>query len=112
MTNAQELIMIHVGAVVPQLIRELSAQGGVQDWQLERIQGHTHHKNEALQYYVKGESGRSIHELCEVLAVLAFAPGGVHFMGEHFEGLPSLEASSVAQVQQALAGVMEGSITI
>jgi hypothetical protein len=100
MTDAQELIMIHLSAVVPQLIRELEAQGGVQDWQLERIQGHTHHKDEALQYYVKGESSRAIHELCEVLAVLAFSPGGVNFLGEHFEGLPALEASSVARLRR------------
>lgn len=36
----------------------------------------------------KGETARAFNELAKGLAILSFAPGGVKFLGMHFEAKP------------------------
>lgn len=89
------LLKLHLSAVVPLMIADLSEQGGISDWQLERVKGHALYLGEhgdAILYRVKGETAKAMNVLCECLAVLAFAPGGVKFAGLHFEGKPEYQA--------------------
>lgn len=93
--NTDFLIKLHLSAVVPLMIADLSSQGGITDWHLEQVQGHAVYLGEhgdAILYRVPGQSGKAMHVLCECLAVLAFAPGGVTFAGMHFEGKPEYQA--------------------
>lgn len=100
--NTQSLIAIHVSAVVPLLIREIEAQGGINEIHLSYISGHASHlgqHGDVLQYHSKGDTAIAMHKLCEGLAVLAFAPGGVKFAGQHFEAHPVMCAEDVQEVQ-------------
>lgn len=93
--NTDFLIRLHLSAVVPLMIADLSAQGGISDYHLERVRGHAVYLGEhgdAILYRVPGQTGKAMNVLCECLAVLSFAPGGVKFAGMHFEGKPSYEA--------------------
>lgn len=92
--ETQELIKMHVAAVVPLMIKDLERVGGITDWHLEQVQGHALYigeKGDTLQYYVSGQSGKAMHVLCEMLAVQAFIPGGVRFGTLHFTGYPVYE---------------------
>jgi hypothetical protein len=87
------------------MIADLSKQGGISDWHLERVKDHADYlgeKGDVLQFYVKGQSGKAMKVLCECLAVLAFMPGGVKFSGLHFEGKPTYEGQ---EMPESLAGV-------
>lgn len=91
-THTKDLLQIHLSFVVPLMILDLERQGGITDWHLEKIRAHGEligSKGEAILYYVKGETARTIHALSECLAILAFAPGGVTFAELHFEGKPA-----------------------
>lgn len=90
-----ELMMIHIEMVVPLMTYEISQRGGIQEWQLEQVSEYADllgGQGDALQYYVKGQSGKMMNILCECLAILSFMPGGVKFSGLHFESTPTFEA--------------------
>lgn len=108
--STQDLIRTHTSAVVPLLIRELEAQGGINGMHLSCVSGHAHilaERGDVLMYGVKGETRHLMSVLCECLAVLAFVPGGVRFSGQHFVGMPSLEPDEMAEVQE-IQEVLEG----
>lgn len=87
---SEPLLLDHLAAVVPLLILDLERQGGVSDWHIEEAQRRRgpgmDHQDEAIFYKIEGLTGQKTHELCEMLAVLAFVPGGVKFGKLHFEG--------------------------
>lgn len=107
--ETQELIRTHVSAVVPLLILELEAQGGVNEIHLSYVAGHASYlgqHGDVLQYLIHGETRQAMHKLCEALAVLSFAPGGVRFAGQCFVGLPAMCAEDVKELkklQEAIA---------
>ena len=90
----ESLLTDFLEMTVPFMIADISRQGGIQDWQLERVKDHADAiggQGDAILYYEKGKSSKMVSLLAECLAVLAFAPGGVKFAGLHFEGHPSYE---------------------
>lgn len=100
--ETQDLIRTHTAAVVPLLIRELEAQGGITEIHLSYISNHASYlgaHGDELQYLVKGETAKAMDVLCEGLAVLAFAPGGIKFAGQHFEGLPTMCFEDVQELK-------------
>lgn len=48
----------------------------------------------------QGESARAVNALVNALALLSYQPGGVTFMGLHFETLPA-DASPSSRIQEA-----------
>jgi hypothetical protein len=42
-------------------------------------------KGDVIQFKVKGETAKAFNALAEGLAILSFCPGGVTFMGDHYE---------------------------
>jgi len=103
------LIRLTLETSVPLMIKDIEQQGGVQDWQLERVSGHAVYLGEhgdALQYYVKGESAKAMKVLIESVAIAAFVPGGITFSNLHFEGQPAMQKTEeLTSLQVALAGV-------
>ncbi|BCL83143.1 hypothetical protein ccbrp13_56080 [Ktedonobacteria bacterium brp13] len=104
------LLKLHLEAIVPLMIADIANQGDISDWQLERVSGHAVYLGEhgdAILYRVKGETRKAVNVLCESLAILAFAPGGITFAGIHFEGQPAFEEILVdmKELQTSLAGV-------
>lgn len=78
----------HLEAMVPLAIHDLIKMGGITDWHLKRVSGYAWDigsGGDALLYRVKGESAKMMGKLTEALAVMAFLPGGVTFLGLHFE---------------------------
>lgn len=83
------LIQAHLSAFVPLEILELKKQGGPAAWQFEKAAKlcpmiGTH--GDAFLFGGKpGEAGRYMGQLVEVLAIMAFMPGGVTAFDLHFE---------------------------
>lgn len=106
--DTQSLIRTHTAAVVSLLIRELEVQGGITERHLSYVAGHASYlgqHGDVLQYLVKGETAKAMHKLCEALAVLAFAPGGVKFAGQRFVGLPAMDVEDMKELKE-LQGVL------
>lgn len=83
-----ELFRLTLSAAVPGCIADLQRIGGPSDWHLEQAAKFSEDlgsKGDALLYRVKGETARMMARLCEVVAIMAFVPGGVAIMGLHFE---------------------------
>lgn len=82
----QELLLIALDAAVPLWIFEL------QRLPLEEILRIAHEcadivasQGDVIQFRVKGKTGLAFNALAKGLAALAFSPGGVRFMGRHWE---------------------------
>ncbi len=91
-TDDTKLLLIRctLSALVPIAIFDLQQQGGPTDYHRERASAFgvkLGSEGDTLLYYVKGKTGKIMGEFCEVLAVLAFVPGGVTVFGLHFEAV-------------------------
>jgi hypothetical protein len=89
-----ELIQLTISAAVPLNIANLLEIGGPQDYHIEDITERLHHTqgdgtglwSGFADMMMGGKQSREeIILLCDVLAVLAFYPGGVTAFGLHFE---------------------------
>jgi hypothetical protein len=84
-----ELLLMHLEAMVPLRIHDYLEKGGPSDLDFERIQAeypqYLGSHGDAVLYREKGTSGRAITVLVDGLAVLSFCPGGVTIFGLHFE---------------------------
>lgn len=85
------LLSMHLAAFVPLEIAELQKHGGAQEWHFEaarermwmlREEPEAH---ESLFFALRQQTRHTLGILVEVLAVLAFQPGGVTAFGCHFE---------------------------
>lgn len=85
-----ELATIHLAAAVPLAIERLRSRGGITErdiaWAQQKMQalrdgagGH------AIAYLDKGQTAHETALLTEMLAILAFVPGGVRFAGLSFD---------------------------
>jgi len=88
--DAQKLHLIQctLSALVPIAIIDLQQQGGPTDWHREQARAFGHvlgSEGDTLLYNVKGKTGKNMGKFCEVLAILAFVPGGITTFGLHFE---------------------------
>jgi hypothetical protein len=86
----QFLLKTHLEAMVPLAIQVINDNGGITDEHINRarrIAWEIAEHGDIILYKSdkKGESARVVNELVEGLAVLSFCPGGVRFMGLHFE---------------------------
>ena len=83
-----ELFRLTLCAALPGCIADLQRVGGPSDWHIEQsalFADEMGSKGDALLYHVKGETARMMTRLCEVVAIMAFFPGGVKIMGLYFE---------------------------
>ena len=85
-----ELATLHLSAAVPLAIQRIAARGGVTErdiaWAQQKMQqirdgagGH------AIAFYDPGQTAHETALLTELLALLAFVPGGVRFAGLRFD---------------------------
>jgi hypothetical protein len=85
----EHLLKLHIATVVPFLIYDLALQGGPSDLDIARLRKDyvdiIASKGDCILYRVKGETAKAVTVLCESLAILAFCPGGITFLGMHFE---------------------------
>lgn len=73
-------------ASVPLYIRELLAQDGPTDYQVEQAKKRGVADADIMLFGgAPGEAAALANTLAEVVAILAFAPGGIHILGQHFE---------------------------
>lgn len=84
------LLRTALSAAVPLRILELKVRGGPDDFDRERVQGFSDilgSRGDQLLYRSKkkGETAEMFNGLADALAVMAFVPGGVKFLGMHFE---------------------------
>lgn len=82
----EELLKLHISMVVPLMVRGIIESGGLTDAHIKEAQKHAETvatKGDLILYRGKrrGESAGVIHALCYCLAVGAFIPGGITFMG-------------------------------
>jgi hypothetical protein len=84
-----ETLPIALAAAVPLRITELQQRGGPTDTHLAMARSFSTviaEKGDVLLFGgKKGEAARIFNQLAEVLAVMAFAPGGVSFADMHWE---------------------------
>jgi len=112
-----ELLKLHILAVVPFMILDLIEQGGIKEWHIEEAQRYVDilaSEGDALLYHSKkkGQTARAFNALCRGLAIMAFFPGGVKFMGLYFEektgeDLEALFARLKLEDFEALKAAME-----
>jgi hypothetical protein len=72
------------------MILDLIEQGGIKDYHIKEARRSVDilaSEGDALLYHSKkkGQTARVFYALCRGLAIMAFCPGGVKFMGLHFE---------------------------
>lgn len=84
--GASELLKISLSAAVPLWIAELR---GLPWSEISRMAGEASQyiaeHGDALMYKTKGVTSKAFNHLARGLAALSFAPGGVKFLGMHFE---------------------------
>jgi hypothetical protein len=81
---------LHVETMVPLRIHDyLKCPGGIDEQRFEYARNvlawDIAEQGDTLLYRVKGKSAEMINKLVEGLAILSFCPGGVTFLGIHFE---------------------------
>lgn len=86
------LLLAHLSLCVPLEVVGLQRHGGPDDWQIERARERLRLNQEEgiseavmFSFESKGATQRATTRLVEALAVLAFQPGGVRFLGLHFD---------------------------
>jgi len=93
--KTQTIMRLHLEAMVPLAIADLAKMGGATDWHHERIREYAWDiaGSEALLFREKGKTAKMLSKLVEGLAVMAFQPGGVTFLGLHFEASVTKEGN-------------------
>ena len=91
-----------LSVAVPWRMLEIAKRGGITDDDIKRIQTYTEDlagpKGTDLFFKSKknGESAERFNQVADTLAVLAFLPGGIKTLGEHYDG-----EAILAQYEQA-----------
>lgn len=89
-TDAPFLLKLHVEAMVPLAIHDLIRHGGPTSWHQEQARELAWSIAECGDILIyksdkKGETAKIMNKLIGGLAILAFQPGGITFLGLHFE---------------------------
>jgi hypothetical protein len=96
--ETKKMVMrLHLEASVPFAIHDLKKQGGPSAYHREKVRGYAWDiagGGDALLYREKLKSAVMMSKLIESLAIMAFQPGGVTFLGLHFEVPASKEAGA------------------
>lgn len=91
MTTEVELLRTALAAAVPLRIMEIAsgALGTLTEADVERVRGYLpallEHGDDLLYRGRKGATAERFNQLTHAIAALAFQPGGVTFLGLHFE---------------------------
>jgi hypothetical protein len=88
--DAPFLMRLHIEAMVPLAIHDLHKVGGPTDWHLEHARKLAWDIAECGDILIyksdkKGETANMMNKLVEGLTILVFQPGGITFLGVHFE---------------------------
>lgn len=88
--DASFLMRTHVDAMVPLAIQEIARGGGITDEHINLARSLSWDLAECGDILIyrsdkKDETAKMMNKLVEGLAILAFLPGGVTFLGVHFE---------------------------
>lgn len=86
----EELFLLTIQTAVPLNIAQIRAKGGPNDMQWDwarEFADELGERGDILQFggERKGEAATMMNRFTYALAILAFAPGGVNFVGLHFE---------------------------
>ncbi len=86
----RDLLILHVSSIVPFMIYDIMQEGGITEYHLEEVRGYVDiiaSEGDAILYRdkKKGKTARAMNALCRSLAIGAFFPGGIKFMGMRFE---------------------------
>lgn len=97
-STKQMLMRLHLEAMVPFAIHDLAKAGGPSEQHFARARNvlawDIAESGDALLYRVKGKTSEMMSKLIEGIAILSFCPGGIDFLGLHFEAsMPGSEAS-------------------
>lgn len=96
-----QLLRCHMSALVPLVIQEyLLGQRVLHFPRYDLAQAIAAH-GDAILYHKPGRTAQVAFVLVEILATLAFAPGGVDFLGLHFE-VPPRQALAILEEQERL----------
>ena len=96
-----QLLRCHLSAFVPLVIQEyLLGQRALRFPRHDLAQVIAAH-GDAILYRSPGRTAQVVSALVEALATMAFVPGGVDFLGLHFE-VPPQQALAVLEEQQLL----------
>ena len=84
------LLSDFIGAFVPLKMLEYEQRGGPKDYEFDAARDYwqamiERGDGEELLFREKGKTGRSTDALINLIAIMAFAPGGIHIFGHHFE---------------------------
>ena len=84
----EELLKLFISSTVPPLIGGFIQQGGIHDWDIKWLESHVDtfaSGGDVILCYEKHKTAKTIGVFCRCLAIMAFFPGGVTFLGMHFE---------------------------
>lgn len=93
-----ELLRCHLSTFVPLMIQEFLLRQRVLVMPRHDLAQVIAAHGDALLYRIPGQTARAVSALVEGLATMAFCPGGVTFMGLHFE-VPPKEAIALLEEQ-------------
>lgn len=82
------LIQLTLETAVPFAIMDLQHIGGPSDMHLQQCHDFSSRlgsEGDLLLYGSKGKTGKIMSRFCEIIAIMAFFPGGVTCFGLHFE---------------------------
>ncbi len=85
MNSNNPLLKLHLEAFVPVMIEEFLAGQRVLTMPRPDLATYLATNGDAIIYRSPGRTAKAVNALVEALATMAFCPGGVRFMGLHFE---------------------------
>jgi len=116
-SHNKELLTLHISTIVPFMILDILQTGGIKEHHLREAQRHMEtiaSQGDLILYRSKkkGETAHAVRALCRLLAIGAFAPGGIIFLGIRFEedigkALEHLFAQFKLEDFEALKAAME-----
>jgi len=79
-------LTVFIGVAVPLYIMQLERQDGPTDYQVEQARKRGIANADYMMFHGGEEAKGLADDLAEVIAILAFAPGGIDVFDYHFEG--------------------------
>lgn len=109
------LLQASLEAAVPLYIAELEAQGGPDEHDIascQEIASEIGAHGDALMFRVKGKTAQLFNKLAFGLAVMAFCPNGVEFLGVRWRAGSANEGATGKAVGHAMSSHREGEVAI
>jgi hypothetical protein len=100
-SSQAQLLRCHLSAFVPLVIHEYLLGQRVLRFPRHDLAQVIAAQGDAILYRSPGRTAQAVSALVEALATMAFVPGGVDFLGLHFE-VPPRQALAVLEEQELL----------